>query len=118
MPYPAKSIGVQLNESGISRRAFLKYSASLASLLALPACIASVFAEKLTNARRLPVVWLSFQECTGCTESLPRSDAPTLENLLFNFISLEYHHTLMAAAGAAAESACEAAQLSEQAVIC
>jgi hydrogenase small subunit len=113
MPCPAKSIGAQLRESGISRRTFLKYSTSLASLLALPGGMIPVFAEKLANARRLPVIWLSFQECTGCTESLTRSNAPTLENLLFNFISLEYHHTLMAAAGTAAESAREAARTSE-----
>jgi len=37
--------------------------------------------------------WLSFQECTGCTESLTRSHAPTVEGLIFDFISLDYHHT-------------------------
>ena len=53
------------------------------------------------------MVWLSFQECTGCTESLTRSSAPTIERLLFELISLDYHHTLQAAAGAAAEQARE-----------
>jgi hypothetical protein len=50
-------------------------------------------------------VYLSFQECTGCLESLTRSFAPTIENLIFNVISLDYNDTLMAAAGEAAESA-------------
>jgi len=61
----------------------------------------------LARARRLPVVWLSFQECTGCTESLTRSSAPGIERLLFDIISLDYHHTLQAAAGEAAEAARE-----------
>ena len=51
------------------------------------------------------MVYLSFQECTGCLESLTRSFAPTIENLIFNVISLDYNDTLMAAAGEAAESA-------------
>jgi hydrogenase small subunit len=62
-------------------------------------------AEGLAKARRQAVIWLSFQECTGCTESLTRAFSPTLEDLIFNFISLDYHHTLMAVSGEAAENA-------------
>jgi hydrogenase small subunit len=94
--------------SDISRRAFLKFCALTASLLALPPSAGPILAEALSRARRLPVVWLSFQECTGCTESLTRSSAPSIERLLFELISLDYHHTLQAAAGAAAEQAREA----------
>jgi hydrogenase small subunit len=66
-------------------------------------------AAALEQARRPSVIWLSFQECTGCTESLTRSHAPTIEGLIFDHISLDYHHTLQAAAGDAAEHAREAA---------
>jgi hydrogenase small subunit len=89
------------------RRAFLKFCAVTASLLALPPGAAMLLAQGLERARRLPVVWLSFQECTGCTESLTRSSAPSIERLLFDLISLDYHHTLQAASGAAAEAARE-----------
>ena len=92
---------------GFSRRAFLKFCALTASLLALPPGAARLLAQGLERARRLPVVWLSFQECTGCTESLTRSSAPSIERLLFDLISLDYHHTLQAASGAAAEAARE-----------
>jgi hydrogenase small subunit len=91
----------------VSRRAFLKFCALTASLLALPPGTAAILAEALSRARRLPVVWLSFQECTGCTESLTRSSAPSIERLLFELISLDYNHTLQAAAGVAAEQARE-----------
>ncbi len=93
--------------TGISRRAFLKFCAVTASLLALPPGGARLLAEGLGRAPRLPVIWLSFQECTGCTESLTRSSAPSIEHLLFDLISLDYHHTLQAAAGEAAEQARE-----------
>ncbi len=101
----ADTLGDQLAKRGVSRRAFLKYSAYLASIMALPPSAASALAEGLAKARRQAVIWLSFQECTGCTESLTRARGPTLEDLIFNFISLDYHHTLMAVSGEAAEAA-------------
>jgi len=78
-------------------------------MLALPPQMASVMAKTLLNAKRPSVIWLSFQECTGCTESLTRSHAPTIEGLILDAISLDYHHTLQAASGHAAEKAREQA---------
>jgi hydrogenase small subunit len=65
----------------------------------------AAMAEQLRHAARPSVVYLSFQECTGCFESLTRSFAPTIESLIFNVISLDYDDTLMAAAGDQAEAA-------------
>jgi hydrogenase small subunit len=55
------------------------------------------------------VIWLHYQECTGCTESLLRTSHPGLAELVLDLISLDYHETLMAAAGKQAEAALEAA---------
>ena len=93
----------RLAEQGISRRSFLKFCAAMASLMALPPGSATAIAGALAQAKRPSVIWLSFQECTGCTESLTRSHSPTLESLIFDMISLDYHHTLQAASGFAAE---------------
>ncbi len=103
------TLGHRLSQQGISRRAFLKFCTAIASLMALPPGSAPAIAAALAQARRPSVIWLSFQECTGCTESLTRSDSPSLENLIFNLISLDYHHTLQAAAGTHAEKAREEA---------
>lgn len=97
----------RLMQQGISRRAFLKFCAGIASLMALPPAASHAIAEALGRALRPSVIWLSFQECTGCTESLTRSHAPTLESLIFDMVSLDYHHTLQAASGAAAEKSRE-----------
>ena len=104
-----RTLGDILQARGISRRGFMKYCATTASLLALPPSMVPRIARALETARRPSVIWLSFQECTGCTESLTRSAAPTLESLIFDSISLDYHHTLQAAAGEAAEAARHAA---------
>src|SRR4029079_3030039 len=50
-------------------------------------------------------VWLHFQECTGCTESLLRTSHPDIAEVILDLISLDYHETLFAAAGHQAEAA-------------
>jgi hydrogenase small subunit len=100
-----ETIGDSLARRGISRRALLKYTAYLASTMALPPSASYVMAQALGEARRQSVIWLSFQECTGCTESLTRSFSPTIEEMIFDLISLDYHETLQAVSGAAAEEA-------------
>ena len=110
----SKTLGERLREHGVSRRGFLKFCAATASMMALPPSMAPAIAAALEQAQRPSVIWLSFQECTGCTESLTRSFSPTVENLILDVISLDYHHTLQAAAGEAAENArMEAMQANE-----
>ena len=104
-----RTLGEALRNQGISRRSFLKFCAATASMMALPPSMIPTIANALENARRPSVIWLSFQECTGCTESLTRAHTATVESLIFDSISLDYHHTLQAAAGHAAEAAREAA---------
>lgn len=99
------TLGELLAARGVSRRAFLKYATCMSSLMALPPSAAAAMAEGLAKARRQAVIWLSFQECTGCTESFTRSFGPTLEDLILDFISLDYHHTLQSVSGEAAEAA-------------
>jgi hydrogenase small subunit len=108
MPQPG-TVGEGLAQHGVSRRAFLKFCTVMTSMLALPPSMAPAMAAAIAATRRQSVIWLSFQECTGCTEAITRSHSPTLENLIFDLISLDYHHTLQAASGDAAEHAREQA---------
>jgi len=101
----SKTLGESLREQGVSRRGFLKFCAATASMMALPPSMAPAIAAALEKARRPSVIWLSFQECTGCIESLTRSFAPTVEDLILNIVSLDYQETLQAAAGHQAEAA-------------
>jgi Ni,Fe-hydrogenase I small subunit len=55
------------------------------------------------------VVWLHFAECTGCSEAFLRTSYPNVDDILLDTISLEYHETLMAAAGKQAEECLEKA---------
>ena len=90
---------------GMSRRDYLQFCATLAATMGLPNGAEAAVAKAIESAKRPSVIWLHFQECTGCSESLLRAEHPTLEKLILDVISLDYHETLMAAAGHQAEAA-------------
>ncbi len=94
---------MMLSHHGLNRRDFMKLCAALAATMGLKDAAAAEMAKSLTSPQRPPVIWIGAQECTGCTESLLRATHPTIENLLLNTISLEYHEVLSAAFGEQAE---------------
>ena len=93
----------------MSRRSFLQFCATLSTTLGLPKGAEAAMAQAMEAAQRPSVIWLHFQECTGCTESMLRAEHPTLEKLILDVISLDYHETLFAAAGHQVEAARKAA---------
>ena len=103
------NIAQALENQGFSRRDFMKWAGAMTAFLGLPSALIPSVARAAELADRLPVVWLHMAECTGCSESLLRSDTPTIDSLIFDYISLEYHETLMAASGWQAEENLEGA---------
>ncbi|MCP5365315.1 MAG: hydrogenase small subunit [Hyphomicrobiales bacterium] len=88
---------------GLNRRNFLKFCTGVAATLGLSPSFGVRIANAATSTARPPVIWLSAQECTGCTESLLRAYHPTVETLILDMISLDYHEALCAGAGHQAE---------------
>lgn len=104
----------ELPRGALSRRGFLKFCGLMAATLALPRRYIETVSTALATASRLPVVWLEFQDCTGDTESFLRAaphvspldtgvTSPGIVDLLLDFISVDYHETLMVPAGANSE---------------
>lgn len=104
-----ETLGEHLERQGVSRREFLEFCGKVTVMLGLGQAFTPRVAEALQAVRRPSVVWLQLQECTGCVESVLRSADPTIGDLVLDLISLDYNHTLMAAAGTAAESALQSA---------
>ncbi|CAI2119912.1 MULTISPECIES: hydrogenase 2 small subunit [Serratia] len=88
---------------GVNRRDFMKLCAALAATMGLSTKAAAEIAHSVGSPQRPPVIWIGAQECTGCTESLLRATHPTIENLLLDVVSMEYHEVLSAAFGEQAE---------------
>jgi hydrogenase small subunit len=105
-----ETIDERLLKCGISRRAFLVFCTSL--MVAAPYGLAITdkktpeeVAAGLGGVIRPAVIWLHFQDCTGCTESMLQTSHPGFADLILNVISLEYHETLMAGSGLQARQA-------------
>jgi len=94
---------------GFGRRDFLRTCTLAAAAVGLPASAAEKMAEKAAAGARPSLIWLHFQECTGCTESLLRTSAPDVAELILSLVSLDYCETLMAASGHQAEAALQQA---------
>src|SRR5215472_13878526 len=101
------TIGEHLNYCGVSRRSFLQLCTALmvtapVGLSLTQKANAWQVAQTIGKAKRPSVIWLHFQDCTGCSETLLRTSRPDVADLILNVISLDYHETLMAASGALA----------------
>ena len=94
-----RSLESELESKGVSRRDFMKWAGAMTAALSLPASFATLTARAAEVANRTPVIWLHMAECTGCSESLLRTEDPSVDSILFDMINLEYHETIMAASG-------------------
>ncbi len=93
----------QMQSRGVNRRDFLKFCAWMSAYLGLQESGIAQIARAIETRRRLPVVWMHFQECTCCSESFLRSSHPIVADILLDKLSLDYTETLQAAAGQQAE---------------
>jgi hydrogenase small subunit len=92
-----------LAAKGISRRRFLQWCSAMTAAMALPAAYAPRVAKALETGKKPVMVWLEFQDCAGNTESMLRTSHPSIEDIVLDVLSLEYHETIMAGAGKRAE---------------
>ena len=91
----------------ISRRDFFKWVSMMTATLMLPPSFEPLVAQAAEVMNRVPVIWINIQDCDGNTEALIRSSAPTVDELILDYLSIEYQETLMAAAGDQAEKCLE-----------
>ena len=107
----------ELEASGVNRRDFMKFCTAVAVTMGFGPAFATDVAAALTG-KRPSVVYLHEAECTGCSEALLRTVNPLIGPLILDTISLDYHETIMAAAGEAAEAALEQAVSNPDGFVC
>ncbi len=100
-----ESIVVSLMKRKVSRRDFLKFCGVMAAALAMPKSAAAQIERALASPKRTPVIWLELQDCAGCSEAFLRASHPTAVDVILDVLSVDYHETIMAAAGRQAEEA-------------
>lgn len=98
----------ELEARGVTRRDFLAFCSAMAATLGLPDTASAQIAEVLEKKQKPSLVWLEFQDCAGNTESFLRASKPSAADVILDILSVDYHETIMAAAGHQAEAALEA----------
>jgi hydrogenase small subunit len=98
-----QTIWQSMQQKGYSRRDFLQFCSAAAVIAGLDKSSVGQVVAAFETQSRPAVVWMHFQECTCCSESFIRASHPTVIDVLFDVISLNYTETLMAASGFQAE---------------
>lgn len=98
-PKYGNSINDAFKQRGISRRDFVKWAGAMTASLGLPATFTPLTMKAAELAGRIPIIWLHMAECTGCSESLLRTEDPSIDSIIFDYVSLEYHETIMVGSG-------------------
>jgi hydrogenase small subunit len=93
----------ELETRGLTRRDFVGFCSAMAAALALPRTAAARIAAEIEKTAKPVLVWLEFQDCAGNTESFLRASRPTAAEIVLDTLSVDYHETIMAAAGHQAE---------------
>lgn len=99
----AEGVWTALERRGVTRRDFLKFCTAVTSALALPMRYAPRIVQALEQTRRPSLVWLEFQDCAGNSESALRASHPSFADIVLDLLSWNYHETVMAPSGKAAE---------------
>jgi quinone-reactive Ni/Fe-hydrogenase small subunit len=66
-----------------------------------------VVEEGVKTLNRVPIIWLELADCSGNSEAFIKSENPAIEDLIFDYISLDYHELLMSASGDQSETVLE-----------
>ena len=59
------------------------------------------------NLNKVPIIWLELSDCSGNSEAFIKSTNPAIEDLIFDYISLDYHELIMSASGDQSETILE-----------
>lgn len=77
------------------------------ALIGVPSKLLECCVEILEYMGDMRLVWLHLQECTGCSESLLRTEEPGFDTLIFDVFKLHYHDLVLAASGHNAQAILE-----------
>lgn len=68
---------------------------------------AEVVEKGVKTLNKVPIIWLELSDCSGNSEAFIKSTNPAVEDLIFDYISLDYHELIMSASGDQSETILE-----------
>jgi quinone-reactive Ni/Fe-hydrogenase small subunit len=64
--------------------------------------------QGIEQLNKIPIIWLELADCSGNSEGFIKAAHPKVDDLILNYISLDYHELLMAGSGEQSETALDA----------
>ena len=86
-------------------REFNKWVSMLTADLKLHPEYEPLVKEGVEHLNKVPIIWLELSDCSGNSEGFIKNVNPSVEDLILDYISLDYHELLMAASGDNSENA-------------
>lgn len=106
--HPANQIDTQNLEAALDsfdkRKEMNGWISMMTLNLELPASFEGLVNRSVQQLNKVPVVWLELADCSGNSEAFIKTVNPTIDELILNFISLDYHELLMVASGPQSEN--------------
>lgn len=66
-----------------------------------------IIKKGVKQLNKIPVIWLELSDCSGNSEAFIKSTNPQIEDLIFDYISLDYHELIMSTSGDQSETVLE-----------
>ncbi len=110
--HPQNEINTDNLESALEifdkNREFNQWVSMLTSEMKLHPEYETLVSEGVKHLNKIPIIWLELADCSGNSEGFIKNVNPSVEDLILDYISLDYHELLMAASGDNSENALDA----------
>lgn len=94
-------------ESFEMSREFNRWISMITASMRLHPGFEETVAEGVRQLNKIPIIWLELADCSGNSEGFIKSAHPSVDDLILNYISLDYHELLMAPSGDRSEAVLE-----------
>jgi len=102
-----EQLSVSMDAFDISSQDLNSWISMVTATIQLHPEFEGVVKDGINNLNRIPIIWLELADCSGNSEAFIKSSHPGIEDLIFDYISLDYHELLMSASGDQSESVLE-----------
>ncbi|MEF3191943.1 MAG: hydrogenase small subunit [Campylobacterales bacterium] len=106
-PITADNLEAAMKSFDISSRDYNNWIASITQKMHLHRSLAPEVGQAVQSLAKIPIIWLELADCSGNSEAFIKSMRPSVEDLIFDYVSIDYHELLMSAAGDQSESVLE-----------
>ncbi|MBN2895644.1 MAG: hydrogenase small subunit [Campylobacterales bacterium] len=106
-PLDTANLDVAIKSFDMNRE-YNRWVSMITSSMRLHPDYAPLVDQSVAQLNKIPIIWLELSDCTGNSEGFIKAAHPKVDDLILNYISLDYHELLMAASGDQSEHALDA----------